>query len=698
MKIIFLFISLFLTTQMLSAQSFRDVYSKNDNIEDRVKLVVGDAYNIRWVDDTTLTYCIRLSGGDETIYLLNSHSKDKKVITKEELASYERGNKTKRNISDTIISPDGKYSAYIKNANVWVKEKDQEETQLSYDAEFYDNQGKSKMYYSGLYWSPDSKKLVSMKIEDVKERQIPIVESSPKDQSQPKLTMYDYAKPGDKLPVTIPVLFDVEKKEIVHSDMSRYSVGQYFLQFNRWNKDSRSFIFEFNPRGHQYYQVVQVDAVTGNQKILIDEKSDTFIYYYNNCLFFTENEDIIWASQRDGWRHLYLVDSKTSAYKQLTKGDWVVRDLQLITKDFLLFTANGRNSISGEYNQNYYSKFPKVGDSEGGEDPYNIHLLKLDLKTMSITDLTPEYANHIITFNKDKSMFVDKFSRPEMPPVTLLRRISDGNVVAELGRADISALKKSGWTAPETFVAKGRDGKTDIWGTIFKPYNFNPKKKYPVIEYIYAGPHDSFAPKDFMAYDRYFKLNELGFIVVCIDGMGTKNRSKSFHDVCWRNLKDSGFPDRIKWIKEAASTRKYMDISKVGIYGYSAGGQSTLSALLNFGDFYKVGVALCGCHDNRMDKIWWNEQWMGYPIGKWYSENSNVDNAYKLNGELLIINGQMDTNVDPASSLQVIKELIKADKDFEQLYLPGYGHGLGDKYVTRRVFEFFWKRIIHRGE
>ena len=244
---------------------------------------------------------------------------------------------------------------------------------------------------------------------------------------------------------------------------------------------------------------------------------------------------------------------------------------------------------------------------------------------------------------------------------------------------------------PEVFCAKGRDGVTDIWGTIYRPFKFNPKKKYPVVEYIYAGPHDSHVTKDFYGPMRFSRLLELGFIVVTIDGMGTDNRSKSFQDVAWRNLKDAGFPDRILWMQAAAEKYKYMDLSKVGIYGYSAGGQNAMAALLFHPEFYKVGVALCGCHDNRMDKIWWNEQWMGYPVGPWYGESSNVDNAWRLEGKLFLVNGEVDDNVDPASTLQVVSELIKHEKDFEQLYVPGYSHNLGADWITRRVFEFFWK-------
>jgi dipeptidyl aminopeptidase/acylaminoacyl peptidase len=275
----------------------------------------------------------------------------------------------------------------------------------------------------------------------------------------------------------------------------------------------------------------------------------------------------------------------------------------------------------------------------------------------------------------------------------VLRSITAVNETQLLSKTDMAALLKTKWTMPEPFKAKGRDGVTDIWGTIYRPSNFNSHKKYPIVEYIYAGPHDSFVEKNFFAYMRFSKLLEMGYIVVSIDGMGTANRSKSFHDVCWKNLKDGGFEDRILWIKAAAEKYNYMDTSRVGIYGYSAGGQSALSAVLHYNYFYKVAVSLCGCQDNRMDKLWWNEQWMGYPVDDSYSKSSNVDNAYKLKGKLMIVNGELDDNVDPASSLQVVNALVKANKDFEQLYLPGYTHNLSDNYVTRKVFEFFQRNL-----
>jgi dipeptidyl aminopeptidase/acylaminoacyl peptidase len=242
------------------------------------------------------------------------------------------------------------------------------------------------------------------------------------------------------------------------------------------------------------------------------------------------------------------------------------------------------------------------------------------------------------------------------------------------------------------FSAKARDGTTDIWGVVYRPMQFDPKKKYPVIEYIYAGPHGSFVPKTFLPYRGLQALAELGFIIVQIDGMGTANRSRAFHDVCWRNLADAGFPDRILWIKALAQRYAYVDTDRVGIFGTSAGGQSALGALLFHGYFYKLAVASCGCHDNRLDKDTWNEQWMGL-FGTHYEAQSNVTNAHKLTGKLLLIVGELDTNVPFESTMRVVDALIRARKDFDLLMVPGMGHSDGGLYGERRRRDFFVRHL-----
>lgn len=567
-------------------------------------------------------------------------------------------------------SPDGQWECLIRDNNVWLRSADGKELlQLSFD-------GNDDYPYIMYQWSPDSKFISALKREKHEYRQVLLRQSRPDDQVQPEYRWLDYDKPGDKLPQSQPALFSVEKRAQVNFPTDSWQ-NQYDLSMGRWSADSRFFTFDYNQRGHQLYQVVAVQT-DGTTRIIAEEKSSTFVYY--NDLYrhyMSDGKTMLWISERDDWRHLYSIDLQNSQIRQLTKGEWNVREIQHIDEEngFILFYANG-----------YAAK--------KGEDPYNKHLLRLDLKSGSIRDLTPDNGFHTVIFNSDYTYFVDNWSRPDLAPESAVRRSSDGKVMLKLQKADISQLLQAGFTMPEVFTAKGRDGKTDIWGNIFRPSNFDPKKSYPVVEYIYSGPHDSFVDKEFRTYQRFSELCELGFIVVSIDGMGTDNRSKSFQDVAFRNLKDAGLPDHILWIKAACRKYKYMDVSNMGIYGYSAGGQNALSALLFQGDFYKVAVALCGCHDNRMDKIWWNEQWMGYPIGPWYSENSNVDNAYRLEGKLLLINGEMDDNVDPASTLQVVDELVKHNKDFEQLYLPGHTHNLGSAYITRRVFRFFYKNCV----
>lgn len=573
---------------------------------------------------------------------------------------------------DSVSSPDDKWVAYIEDFNVNIRNrKSGEAYRLSYD-------GGIGLYYSSfMVWSPDSKKVMAYSVKPAEKHMIHYVESSPDDQIQPKHHSYEYTKPGDALPQHYPQIFDIESKKHIKVDESsipnQYSTGRY-----RWSKDSKSVSYEYNKRGHQVYRVIKIDAETGEQKIIINEESETFIDYSGKRYRYDVNDgsEIIWASERDGWNHLYLYDGKTGEVKnQITKGNWVVRNVAFVDtlERKIIFTASGKE--------------------EG--DPYFIHYYTVNFDGSGLRKLTEGYGNHNASFSPDRKYFVDTWSTVDTPPVAVLRKTLTGAEVMKLEEADISELKAAGWRAPEVFTSKARDGETDIWGIIIRPVDFDPSKKYPVIEYIYAGPHSSFVPKSFRSYlGNMNSLAELGFILVQIDGMGTSNRSKAFHDVCWKNIKDAGFPDRILWMKAAAEKYPEMDISRVGIYGTSAGGQNSTGALLFHPEFYKVGVSSCGCHDNRMDKIWWNEQWMGWPVGPEYAESSNVDNAYRLEGKLLLINGEMDNNVDPASTVQVVDALIKANKNFDYLFLPGMRHTSGGIYGEHKRMDFFVKHLL----
>lgn len=455
--------------------------------------------------------------------------------------------------------------------------------------------------------------------------------------------------------------------------------SQYSLSRFQWKEDSSAFTFEYNQRGHQVYRVLKVDATSGKVAVLIDEKSNTFIDYSSKKYRYDieDGKFMLWTSERDGWNHLYLYNEDGTVVKQLTKGKWVVRNVEHVDEEnkHIYFTASGKDHH---------------------QDPYFLHYYRIDFDGKNLERLTTENGNHKLTFSKDYQYYVDQYSRVDMPAVTLLKSTKGAKTLLTLQEGDHSDLLQQGWQAPEVFTAKGRDGKTDIWGIIVRPTSFDPEKTYPIIEYIYAGPHSSFVPKDFHAY--YWSMSslaELGFIVVQIDGMGTSNRSKAFHDVCWQNLKDGGFPDRKLWMKAAAKKYPYMDIERVGIHGTSAGGQNAGAALVFNSDFYDVAVSSCGCHDNRMDKMWWNEQFMGYPIGPHYAACSNVENAAQLEGNLMLILGEVDDNVDPASTMQFANALIKANKDFELVTIPGMSHSSGGDYGERKRKDFFVQHLMN---
>ncbi len=584
------------------------------------------------------------------------------------------------------VSPDGKWTAFVQGDNLVVRETGNAiVVPLSVDGtagDFYDPET--------LRWSPDSRHIMIYQVKPGYQRRVLRVESSPRDQLQPKLQSQLYPKPGDAIDQERPVLFDVPTRRQTLIDDALFP-NAYELSAPRWRSDGRSVAFDYVRRGFGQARIVAVDAETGVAHAAVTEDAKTFVYADRRYAHDVgaDGREIVWASERDGWNHLYLIDGRTGAVKnRITTGDWVVRDVIAVddTKRQIVFAASGMNA---------------------GEDPYFRHVYRIDFDGHHLTALTPAKADHDARFSPDGTLYVDTYSRIDLPTVSELHRSSDGALVATITKGDDSALHAAGFRPPEVFVAKGRDGKTDIWGVVVRPHDYDPRKRYPVIENIYAGPHDSFVPKQYWPFgyhsggDKVVGMQEqadLGFIVVQIDGMGTANRSKAFHDVAWKNLADSGFPDRIAWHRAMAAKDPSYDIGRVGIYGASAGGQSTLNALLFHGDFYKVGVAYAGCYDNRMDKISWNEQWLGWPVDASYTAASGVDHAAQLTGKLLMIVGEQDSNVDPVSTMQVADALIRAGKDFDLLAVPGGEHSVGRStgpidYVARRQFGFFVREL-----
>jgi dipeptidyl aminopeptidase/acylaminoacyl peptidase len=635
---------------------------------------------------------------DRSTYELNE-AEAANVTTQPTIASRPRGRRggdanDEAASQRRMTSPDGRQTIVLRDHNVYLREAnaDSEPKPLSKD-------GTEALPYDRVFWSPDSKHVVAYRVEGGDHKPVFRIESSPRGANEvgdgrvkrPVLHQDEYALPGDRLDSFELNLFDVDTTEHIKPAVDRIDADEWGSHPNpsvRWRPDGRHFLYEKYDRGHQRVRVIEVDASSGEARAVLDEKSDTFIWtaHIENLRlqlfnYLSNGKELIYVSERNGWRHLYRVNLDAGTMTPITSGEWVLRGIDRIDEDKqqIWFNACG--------------VYPD-------QDPYLLHYGRVNFDGSGLTWLTSSNGNHRINFEQGESsfspdgqFFVVTHSRVDSPPATELRRASDGKLVCELERAEVA----DGWLPPEVFVAKGRDDKTDIWGIIVRPKDFDPNKKYPIIEDIYAGPQSAYVPKTFSARSRYEDLANLGFIVVKLDGMGTANRSKAFHDVCWKNLADAGFPDRIKWIDTAAEKYPYMDTSRVGIYGGSAGGQSAAGALLFHGDFYKVAVANCGCHDNRMDKISWNEQWMGYPVGPQYSACSNIDNASKLKGRLQLVLGELDSNVPVESTYRFVDALVKQKKEFEFVLIPGANHG-ADSPITKRKLRDFFVRYLQDVE
>ena len=530
-----------------------------------------------------------------------------------------------------------------------------------------------------LFWSPDSTKLVTFRIDSRNSGRFTTLQFVPPDQLRPKPYDYVYPLPGESLPRAEIMVFDVlsGKRVDVKTDPLEipFQGGPGFFD---WLPDNKNFSYEHGTRGNKETELRVVNAETGEQKVLINEEGTLYVdpgeHFVRNI---PDNGGFIWSSERDGWNHLYLYNDKGQLQNQVTKGPWVVRQIEYVDAKGhqIYFLANGR---------------------EKGEDPYETHLYRVNFDGSGLQLLTPEDANHTVEFSPTNEYFVDNFSRPDLPGQSVLRRAKDGSEVRTLEKADVSALVAMGWKAPEPFAGKATDGKTDLYGLIWRPLNLDTSKKYPIIEQVYTGPQGFFTPKSFAASMRLQSMAELGFVIVMVDGRGTTGRSRAFHEYSYHNLGGS-FEDHMTMIKEMAAKYPFMDIDRVGIFGTSAGGYGSAHAILQFPDFYKVCVSTSGDHDPRLDKAWWNEQYQGYPVGEDYAEQSNTSMASKLKGHLLLIHGDIDDNVNPVETMRLADALMTANKKFDMLYVPNMFHGDSGphaSYVSLRRWDYFVQYLL----
>ena len=569
-----------------------------------------------------------------------------------------------------LRSPAGKASVELRDGDVYLADGDGQPARklAPRPADSVDR------FVGPVSWSPDGRYFALWS-----ERQQPVRKYRVVDSVKGETREINYDKPGDPRTERVAWVFqaDGQGAAACPSDLTGKTYATDRLD---WSADGRFLRSEFIRRGFTGHGVVAFDAKAGVWRKLFAEEDPKFVYTFNARYRHDLTDELtIWASERTGWNHLYAVDLRDGqTLRALTTGKWVVKQvvhLDAAAKE-IYFHALGRNAR---------------------ENPYHQHLCKVGLDGNGFTDLTPGDAHHEVTFSPDRRTFIDAASRVDQPHAYLLRSAKDGRLLARLGATDDAELRKAGWQPVRPFVAKDREGKFDIWGVVTRPHPFDPKKKYPVIENIYAGPHGSFAPRAFNWWHRnHRELSNLGFYVVQLDGRGTNHRGKEFHQQSWRNLKDGGFPDRIAWMQALAKTEPNMDLSRVGIFGGSAGGQNTAHAVLLHGGFYKAGAADCGCYDNRVDKLWWNEQWLGYPVGPWYEENSCARYAADLRGRLFLSVGEADTNVDVKCSYDFRDALLKAGKrdQFEFHVVPGANHGAGESNDMREKRARFFRDTL----
>ncbi|MCB0826307.1 MAG: prolyl oligopeptidase family serine peptidase [Armatimonadetes bacterium] len=571
------------------------------------------------------------------------------------------------------ISPDGKWRIETKDFNLRLVAMDgSSEIALTED-------GKQTDFFASALWSPDSSKVLAMRRKPGDRKDMYRITVRTADDVRPSLTRQPYDLPGDKLDADRWVLIDIPSGKV--TDVQAREMDFPWDRRVFWSADSRYFVYYDLHRGYQQVDVNKVSASDGSVASLLSDSSKTFVDPNNFKVERSpDGKSLYWLSERSGWNQIYKIDCDSGKIDQLTDGKFVVNSYQ--------FPPGASGDMLVE-----------ISGRESG-NPYNSYWYRLDQKSKKLSLLTPGDGHHTASVSPDGRWVFDAYSRPDFPFQYSIRDASNGKEKVSMGACDASAFLKAGFEFPKPYITKDRDGKFDIYGLAWVPSKRASRGKLPVIEYIYAGPHGHHTPTSFAPYSRNQMIAEMGFYVYQVDGRGTNGRGKAFQDYSYQNLGDAGLPDHMKWAKEFTEIIPEMDLTQgVGIYGYSAGGYDSTRALIAHPDYYKAAVSLCGNHDHRTDKVWWNELWMGYPITDAYKEQSNIENAAKIEGDLLVIAGLDDDNVNPfAGTMQLVDALVKADKRFDMKLLPGRNHNLGGWYVDRMIIDHFLRHFQRKRD
>jgi dipeptidyl aminopeptidase/acylaminoacyl peptidase len=596
-------------------------------------------------------------------------------------------------------SPDKKMTAFIRDYNLWVRDTaNGAETQLTTDGvkDFgyaTDNAGWTKSDRAILLWSPDSKKIATFQQDQRGVGEMYLVNTQV---GHPKLEAWKYPLPGDDVVTTIQrVIIDVGSKTVTRlkivPDQHRSTLcddiecrGGEWADV-QWSPDSSKLAFVSTSRDHKEERLREADAATGAVREVNEESVATQYESGDgkvNWQVLYGSDEFLWYSERSGFGHLYLGDWRTGRIKgPVTSGDWLVRQVVRVDEKQRVIWFLGAGREKG--------------------DPYFTHLYRIGFDGGGLRLLTPEDANHEITFAPSGNFFFDSYSTPDVPPVAVVRDAA-GKLTATLEKADISKLLAEGWKPPVPLTLKARDGVTDVYGLMFVPTSLDPAKKYPIVNHIYPGPQaGSVGSRSFSAARGDAQaLAELGFVVVEIDGMGNPTRSKKFHDAYYGNMGDNTLPDQVAAMKQIAQRYPYVDLDRAGIYGHSGGGFAAADAMFRYPDFFKVGISEAGNHDNRDYEDDWGERYQGLLKKNGdgttnYDDQANENIAKNLKGHLLLAHGTMDTNVPPYNTLLVVNELIKANKDFDLILLPNRSHGFGNEpYMVRRRWDYFVRYLL----
>jgi len=665
--------------------------------------------NQKWDEENSFHYEVKFKDKSEK-FSIDLKSLEKSNYNENDEVNSQNINKDYKNNPYEFLSPNGNLAAYIDDFNLWIRNtKTGKRTQLTFDG--FKNYGYStnnagwiKSKGPVLKWSPNSDKIATFRQDarDVGEMYLTTTNVG-----HPKLQSWKYALPGDEKIFEIErLIIDVKSSKIVKlkmkNDFQRSTTTDHIagrggeLLDTQWSKDSSKLAFISSSRDHKEAHLQIADSKTGIVRSIFKENVDTYyesgVRAENWKVLFDSNE-FIWYSEKNNWGHIFLYDLSTKKLKnKITSGNWLVRKIMHIDNDKreIIFTAGGK---------------------EKG-NPYHVYLYKVNFDGNNLTCLTPETGTHSINPSPNWTYFVTTYSTTNIAPKSILKN-RNGKTLFQLSSSNTDELKKNGWQEPIEFNVKARDEKTDLYGLLFLPSNYEDNEKYPVLNYIYPGPQSgSVGNYSFMVTRRDFQaLAELGFIVVAVDAMGTPGRSKSFHDAYYGNMGDNGLPDNITAIEQLSKKYSAMDLSRIGIWGHSGGGFASTAALLRYSDFYDVAVSSSGNHDNRNYEADWGEKWQGLlePLDIDSKDNSSEYDAKKTNydiqanqlfvenlkGKLLIAHGMLDDNVPPSNTMLVVDELIKANKDFDLILFPNKRHGYGDmsNYMMRRKWDYFVKHL-----